>query len=149
MNLPENLQHFSEPTLILIGDFGKTLIYKAQDPNITVIKNVESRDPAYPDSESTVIVSKGIRAHSDAAHNKEEDRKHYAKDIVQSLTHLCDDQGIKDIQCIMPAELFNLINDYLSRDIKDLITRHLDKDLTKADPLEALERLHQVTKPIK
>ncbi len=149
MILPENLQHFTNPTLILIGNFGQTIIYKAQEININELRAIESRDPAYPDSESTVIVSKGIRAHSDAAHNKEEDRKHYTKNIVDALTDLIDDHGIQDIQCIMPTELYNLINEYLSRDIKNLITRHLDKDLTKADLLETLERLHQVTKPIK
>ncbi|MBD3281959.1 hypothetical protein GF391_04410 [Candidatus Uhrbacteria bacterium] len=148
MNIPDNLQNFPEPSLILIGDFGKTIIHKAHGINIDELRVVESRDPAFPDSESTVIVSKGIRAHSDAAHNKEEDRKHYAKDIVEALTDFVDDHDIKDIQLIMPTELYNLINQYLSRDVQDLITRHLNKDLTKSDLVEALERLLEIPKDI-
>lgn len=149
MQLPDNLQHFAEPTLILIGDFGKTIIYKAEDININELRTIEADEPARPDSESSVAISKGRRTQTDSGIDDGEDRKKYAKELALELTDLIDDHGIKDIQLIMPTELHNRLLDNLSKDITELITRHLDKNLTKTDLVEALERLHETPAPIK
>jgi protein required for attachment to host cells len=149
MNLPENLQHFHEPTLILIGNFGKTSIYKAQDSEINELNSLEADEPARPNSEASVAVGNGRMTNSDSGIDEGEDRKQYSKQLVQQVTDLIDDHGIKDIQLIMPAELLRRFTEDLSNDIKDIVSRKLDKDLTKSHLIETLERLRQVTEPIK
>jgi len=149
MLLPENLQHFSEPTLILIGDFGKITIYKAQDLEINELHTHESADPARPDSEASVAIGDGRMTNTDSGIDEGEDRNKYSKDLAQLVTDLVNDHDIKDIQLIMPPELLRRFEDELSNNIKDLLTRKLDKDLTKSNLVEALERLHEVPEPIK
>ena len=148
MNLPENLQHFPNPTLILIGDFGKTIIYKAQDINIDELRTHEADEPAMPNSEASVAVGAGRMANTDSGIDEGEDRKKYTNNLTQLLTDIVDDHGIKDIQLIMPPELLRRFEQELSKDIQDLISRKLDKDLTKTNLVEALERLHNTPEPI-
>ncbi len=143
MQLPENLQIFSEPSLILIGNFGKTNFYLAHEIDIDLKNTVEAPETAHPDSESTVVVNGGRRALSDAANNEEEDRKQYAKQLAQNITDATDDYDVGNIQMIMPQELIRRIKNELSKDTQTLIIRELDKDLVKTDLKESLTRLSE------
>jgi len=149
MLLPENLQNFPNPTLILIGDFGKTLIYKAQDIEIAELRTLEAAEPAHPDSDASVSVGKGRMANTDSKIDEGEDRKQYAKMLAKETTDLVDDHAIKEIQLIMPAELARRLEEELSKDVVDLFTRKLEKNLSKTNLVEALERLHETPEPIK
>jgi len=149
MQLPDNLQHFSKPTLVLIGDFGKTKFYLAEEIEINELREVEAPAPAHSDPESSVVVGAGRHAKSDSATDEGEDRKHYSKTLAQTLTDLVDDHDIKEIQIIMPAELLRRLESDLSKDIQNLIIKTIEKDLSKTNLVEALERLHQTPEPIK
>ena len=144
MQLPENLQIFSEPSLILIGNFGKTNFYLAHEIDVSLKNTVEAPETAHPDSESTVVVNGGRRALSDAANNEEEDRKQYAKQLAQNIINIMEDQNINNIQMIMPQELIRRIKNELSKDAQTSIIRELDKDLVKTDLKEALSRLSEM-----
>lgn len=149
MMLPENLQHFHEPTLILIGDFGKTIIYKAQDIDIDELRSIKAPEPPQPETDSSVVVGPGVHAKTDTKPDDGEQRKQFSKELSQTITDLVDDHGIKDIQLIMPAELIRRLEEELTKDITDLISRTLDKNLTKINLVEALERLLEIPKQIK
>ncbi len=149
MQLPENLQIFSEPSLILIGNFGKTHFYIANEIDCDQINTVEAPETARPDSESSVVINSGRRAQSDAANNEEEDRKQYAKNLARTVTDTGDDHNIKNIQIIMPQELIRRVKNELAGDINNLIIRELDKDLVKTDLKEALTRLAETPVHVK
>ncbi|MDF1496456.1 MAG: host attachment protein [Patescibacteria group bacterium] len=149
MLLPENLQNFSEPTLILIGNFGKTNIHLTDEIEINSIATIEAPNPTYEGGDSSVVVGDGRHSKTETGADDGENRKKYTKELTKTITDLVDDHGIKDIQLIMPAELIRRIEEELSNDISELITRKLDKDLTKTDFVEALERLHETMEPIK
>jgi protein required for attachment to host cells len=149
MQLPNNLQHFPDTTLILIGNFGETTIYKTQEIIIDELRKIKSALPAHPDTDASKTVGKDRLTNTDSGIDEGEDRKQYTKQLAKEITDLVDDHDIKDIQLIMPSELLRRLEEELSKDITDLITRKLDKDLSKTNLVEALERLHEVTKPIK
>ena len=149
MILPDNLQHFPEPNLILIGDFGKTTIHLAHEIEINNLQTIEGPEPSHQDSDSSVVIGAGRHAKTDTKTDDGELRNKYTKELTQTITDLVDDHGIKEIQLIMPAELIRRLKDELSKDVSELITRTLDKNLTKTDLIEVLERLHEVTEPIK
>ncbi|MFZ6015414.1 MAG: host attachment protein [Patescibacteria group bacterium] len=148
MLLPESLQHFPDPTLIVIADFGKCKVYKAENIDFDEIASLEADEPPRPDSESSVAVGPGRRTKNDAETDEGEDRKKYAKEIAGAITDKSDDHGIKEIQLIMPAELLRRVQDVLSKDVLNIITKSLDKDLMKNDLMDAMQRLAKIPKKL-
>lgn len=149
MQLPENLQIFTNPSLILIGNFGKTDFYIAHEIDIDHVNTIEAPETARPDSESSVVINAGRRALSDAANNEEEDRKQYAKILARTITDTADDRDVNNIQIIMPQELIRRVKNELSGDMQSLIIRELDKDLVKTDLKETLTRLTEIPVSVK
>jgi protein required for attachment to host cells len=144
MQLPEHLQIFSEPSLILIGNFGKTNFYIAHEINIDLITTLEAPEISRPDSESSVVINSGRRALSDSANNEEEDRKQYSKQLARAIIDLSNNHNAQNIQLIMPQELIRRVKNEIPVDVINLIIRELDKDLVKTELKETLERLSEI-----
>ncbi|GEM_PF-1276384 len=149
MQLPKHLQIFTNPSLILIGNFGKTNFYIAHEININQIDIIEATKTTQQYSENSTIANNDRRTLNDITNNEEEDRRQYVKILAQKITNIANDHSVNNIQIIMPQELIHRIKNELSDDIKILIIRELDKDLVKTDLNEALTRLAEKPVPIK
>ncbi|MBU2566987.1 host attachment protein [Patescibacteria group bacterium] len=148
MMIPENLQIFSEPTLIITSDFSKSKIYLAHELEINEIAATDAPPQSRPDSEGAVIGAGGRMMNPDSDIDQGVDRTKFSKDLAGTISKEIAKNNISDLQLIMPSEMLRRIQDDLPNENKDLVSKTIDKDLMKESLIDILERLHQIPKPI-
>lgn len=148
MQLPQDLQTFHVPTLIVMADFREARCYLADDQILRALHIINAPDPARPDTEGSVNIGGARYANPDSAVDEGGDRKHYMKECAHKLAEMVQTYQIQDVQLVMPSELLRRIQDEVPADVKDLVSKTLPKSLMKEDLLEVIARLKEIPVPV-
>ena len=132
MIIPEHLQHYIDPTLVLVGDFEHVIIYRAQGDTIEELITMESPEPKQTDSEcpvSQIDLDRGIR------------REKFSKDLVAELARLLRSEETLKVQIVLPAEMCRRITEDMPNDVANRIHKILKEDLAQEKLIDVLEKL--------
>ena len=149
MIIPENLQAFPHPALLIISDFSGAKIYLADQTEINEIANAEAPPPSKPDSEGAIVGSGSRVMNPSPDVDQGSERNRYSKNLAEKLSDLITEHNIAELQLIMPPEMLRRLQEDLPNKDRELVTKTIDKDLMKEEMINILERLHQIPKPIK
>lgn len=141
MLIPTELRHFSDATLILIGDHRETRFYLTDNIEISNPFSVEAPLPAHPNQEGSVVVGKGRRANPDSSVDEGVERERYSKELVRAILETVRTNNIQSICLALPAELIRRIQEELPPASRSLIQKTLSKNLVKEDLPDVLRRL--------
>lgn len=143
MILPEKLQHFHHPTLVVIGDFNDVTLYRALNPDIEVISRIKSPKPPITPPEGSVSPGGERFSNPSADIDEGPDRSKYAKQIIDQVEAILAGD-IKYINLVMPAELCRRFKENLQEKHKGLVTKVIEADLANEPLLEIIERLEKI-----
>ncbi|MDO8617694.1 MAG: host attachment protein [Candidatus Uhrbacteria bacterium] len=140
MFLPEQLQHFSEPTLIVLADHIHAQFWLAHQTTL------EQKDTfSLPRERKTDNETSFVNTDHDSGSSPEpsdDDRlHHFVKMTAEHLTSLISTNHARAIYLVMSAELAHVLKQKLSPDTQTLIKKELRADLMKEDILEVIKRL--------
>lgn len=143
MKIPEQLQHFKHPTLIVMGNFNKAAIYSAAGSDMDKLETLVAPRPGKPRREGSLVIT-GQRFHDPAADQDEgADRFEFVKLISQAIKTFSG--KVKYIDLVMPAEMIRRIKEEMPKAMRTKILKILEKDLMKEKLVEIVKRLEQVT----
>ncbi|MFZ2804482.1 MAG: hypothetical protein WA001_04620 [Patescibacteria group bacterium] len=138
MQLPEHLQHFPHPALILVSDSVKAKFFLAGGDSLQELDGVfvprgnEKTEPS-PDGKRIAgfdaDVDDGPRLHD------------FIHQLVAKTDALVKQHGIAHIHLVMPAEVEHQFSGHLPKEDKEKIGQTLHHDLMNEDPLKIIERL--------
>jgi len=143
MFLPESLQHFSEPTLIVLADHIHAQFWLAH------LMTLEQKDTmALPRERKTDNETSFVNTDHGSGSGPEpldDDRlHHFIKMMADRLTPFISTNHAHAIHLVMPAELAHALKKKLSQDKLSLIKKELHVDLMKDDILDVVKRLFSV-----
>lgn len=141
MQLPESLQHYSKPTLIVVADSVHANFWLAGGDSLQELDGVAlPRERASDDEGGFANTNNGS---SGGAEPKiEEERLHHFIHLMQEqLEDLIRKHTAESVQLAMNAELAHAIVHHLPGDLQNKIGKQIHQDLVKDDILDVLERL--------
>ena len=141
MQIPQELQHYAQPTLIIVGDFERAVIHLAHDINLDDIATIEAPELHQPDVEGSVTIGGGRTANPSTDVDEGARRVRYTKQIVEKILELFKSKDIKSINFVMPTEMCRRLQDGLPANIKTSIAKILEVNVAKAPMLDILRRL--------
>lgn len=143
MQLPTNLQHFSKPTLIVVGDSVNAHFWLAGGDALQKLDGISLPRERMTDNEGGF--SNTDNGSSGGAEPKvEEERLHHFVHLIQEqLEELIREHKAERIQLVMNAELAHAVMHHLPGDLQGKIEKQLHEDLMKDDIIDVLERLRK------
>ncbi|MDD2786323.1 MAG: hypothetical protein PHS79_05580 [Patescibacteria group bacterium] len=141
MQIPQELQHYEHPTLIVVGDFEHAVIHLAHDKDLTEVATIEAPELHQPDTEGSVTIGGGRTANPSTDVDEGARRVRYTKQIVDKIVELQKSNDIQFINLIMPAEMCRRLQDGLPSNMKTNVTKVLEVNIAKAPMLDVLRRL--------
>lgn len=143
MQIPQHLQHYAHPTLIVVGDFEHVKIYLAHEDTIEEMESLNAPEPKQPDTEGSVNVG-GDRWMSPSTDVDDGTRRgQFAVSVSEYLTEALRGGDADRVFVVMPTEECRRILEELPNDLKDQVTKTLEEDLANELLVEVLERLAQ------
>jgi len=141
MIIPEKLQHFLHPTLIVLGDFEHAKLYRAFGDTVDEVATLKAPEPSRPPSQGSVSPGGGRFMNPSADMDEGADRAQFTKRIVNQIETLLKDGDIIHVNLVMPAEMCHRIQDELPENSQDAVTKLIEADLVQASMVDVLERL--------
>ncbi|MDD5437543.1 MAG: hypothetical protein PHC70_00125 [Patescibacteria group bacterium] len=145
MTIPEKLRHFHHPTLVVIGDFNETILYRALDENFDEVDRIKAPEPPIIPPEGSVSPGGGRFSNPAADIDRGPDRSKYAKQIMEQVEPILAGD-IKYINLVMPAELCRRFKENLPQSQQGMITKVIEADLSHEPLLEIIERLSNINR---
>ncbi|MFA6100185.1 MAG: host attachment protein [Patescibacteria group bacterium] len=141
MIIPEKLQHFVHPTLIVIGDFEHAKFYRAFEDTLDEVAALKAPEPSRPPSQGSVSPGGGRFMNPSADMDEGADRAKFTKQIVNQVETLLKEGDTIHVNLVMPAEICHRIQDELPKNSQDAVTKIIEADLVQASLVDVLERL--------
>lgn len=142
MKIPNKLQKFDHPTLVIVGDFDKASLYLANDDKIEEIKKLKA--PIKKVLTKTGRVKGGGERFYGPSSDVDEggSRLELAKNIYSEIKKL--GSGIKFINLVIPTEMVRRIKGEMPKATQTKITKVIEKDLSKKKLIDVVKRLEQI-----
>jgi len=141
MQIPKELQHFIHPTLIVISDFDQALIYRAHLEDAIEIARVKAPSAAFPNPDGSVGSGGGRFMNPSADVDQGADRGVFTKNVINTIKSLVEKHGIKHINLVVPTELGHRLEEKLPNNLKPMVTKTIEADLTYEPLVAVLKRL--------
>jgi protein required for attachment to host cells len=136
MQIPEGLQHFSKPTLVVTADKFEAKIYLAGGDSIEELEGLAAPMERSSDNEAT--------NYSPESEMKDTERfKHFVKSLAAHFAEISRKHEITQIHLVMPAEVEHALDQELANDVKSLVGRKIHKDLAHQGLVEILKALFE------
>jgi hypothetical protein len=147
MQLPQDLQHFSVPTLIVVGDSVGAKFFLAGGDAVEEVDAVSLPRETSSDSEGSF--NNVDTGRSNAPEPKdEEERLHRLVHVYQEkIEELIRHHDAAEVCLVMNAELAHGVTHHLPGDVLPKITRELHHDMAKSGLEEIIRKLLQDTPP--
>lgn len=144
MQLPKELQHFPESTLIVLTDEQEAKFLLAGGDSLEHLDSISLAREPMSDSEGSFASSEGTHVGSGLSDKHDTPRKKkFAAMVSEQIAQLIQNGKAEDIRLVSPPEMLHLIEKKLPNDVKDHILSKLDKDLMKMSDVEVIERIFQ------
>lgn len=133
MQIPESLQHFPEPALIVTADHFHARLWLAFEDSMEEVESFEMTKTALSDKEGMDI----------GQEMTDEERLHkFARVISERVTHLVrDEQAATTVHLIAPPDFAPLIKKDLAPEAMNAIGKELHVNVMKEDESQILERI--------
>lgn len=141
MIIPEKMQHFVHPTLIVIGDFEHVKLYRAFEGTADEVATIKAPEPSRPPSQGSVSPGGNRFMNPSADMDEGADRAKFTRQIVNQVETLLKDGDIIHVNLVMPAEMCHRIQDELPKNSQDAVTKLIEADLVQSPLVDILERL--------
>jgi len=141
MQLPQDLQKFTLPTLIVAADSTTAKIFLAGGDSLEQISGVELPREGKQDNEGSFASSDGSRVAGPVDENDAPRLKSFIKQMATAVISLMRMHKLEQLDLVMPAEIEHALVDELPSDVDTLIRRKLHKDLMNEAPVEMVKHL--------
>ncbi len=132
MQIPQELQHFAEPTLIVIGDRIHAQFWLAHHDNMEDVDVIEVPKDHLTDDEGKAI----------GQELKDDDRLHHLIHLIVDRIEELSNEGVADkIHLVMEAELAHDVAGHLSHETQPKLAAQVHADLMKDDVLDVVKRV--------
>ncbi len=135
MQLPQELQRFEFPALILIADKIHAQFWLAHNDTMEEVDLLELERDTPSDSEGREL---GVEL-------KDDNRLHQFIHMIVSRLDEIMSEGVADtVHLVMEAELSNMVVEHSSHTVQESVGKVLHLNLMKEEPLEVVTRLLEV-----
>ncbi|MBE7436770.1 MAG: host attachment protein [Anaerolineales bacterium] len=142
MQLPKDLQHFPDPTLIVLTDEQEARIFLAGGDAYQTLDSLALPREFKSDAEGSFVSSDGSRVGGPSSDLHDTPRKEaFAKTVAEAITRYVREGHAVVVHLVSPPEMLHLIQARLPADVKPHIAKTLAKDLMKNDILDVIKRL--------
>ncbi len=143
MQIPQHLQHYAAPTLIVVGDHETAKVYLAHDENIEEMETLTAPERKQPDVEGSV----NVRGERFSNPSTDEDdgvrRAQFTATLADYLEEALRGGDADALQIVMPADMCRRLQDALPGNLQGSVGKTLEIDLAKMPLTQTLERLNQ------
>jgi len=142
MQLPQDLQHFSVPTLIVTADHITAKFWLVGGEDIEELDGVS--DPRIEKSDAeTSFVNVDTRGSNAPQPKIEEQRlKQYAQLVADRVTDLLRHNNVGRVHLVADARIVHSVTEHMPNELQPLLGRSLHENLMQQNILEVLRRLH-------
>ena len=133
MQIPESLQHFPEPSLIVVSDHMHAKLFLAFEDDIEEVETVELPRTELSDNEGKEIGQE--RSDDERLH-------HFVKMVAQAVNVMIrDEEAAMHLHMIAPADVAHAIKHELAPEAASKLGKEIHADVMKEDEEKLLERL--------
>ncbi|MEI7511982.1 MAG: host attachment protein [Candidatus Uhrbacteria bacterium] len=133
MIIPEALQHFAEPSLIVVSDHFRAKLLLAFEDSLEEVEAVELPRAETSDAEGKAI---GQEISDDARLSR------FVRMVAEQINTLIrDEQAAMSLNLVAPADVVNAIKKELSPEAATAISKEIHADVMKEDEVTLLERI--------
>jgi len=133
MTIPESLQHFAEPALIVVSDHMHAKLLLAFEDDIEEVDMIELPRTELSDNEGKEIGQE--RSDDDRLH-------HFVKMVAERVNVMIrDEEAAMHLHIIAPAEVAHAIKKDLAPEATRVLGKEVHADVMKEDFEKLLERL--------
>ncbi len=133
MNIPEALQHFPEPALIVVCDHEQVRFLLAFEDSLEEVESLEMPKDALSDNEGKEI----------GQELSDEERMHrFARVIgMRASQFIRDEDAATTLHLIAPPDIAHLIKKELAPEAANILAKEIHANVMKEDEVQLLERL--------
>ncbi len=143
MTLPQDLQYFIHPTLVVLGDHVQARLWLASNPTLTVVDGFSERPEFKSDREGSFVNTDHGSVSAPEPKGEQERLRHLLKDMAEHIETQARKHEVQHIHLVMKKDLMNELERHMGNEIRSKINRRLDEDLMKDDILDVLRRMRQ------
>lgn len=133
MQIPESLQHFSEPALIVTADHFRANLWLAFEDSLEQVESFEMPKTELSDNEGKELGQEL---------NDGERLKRFASVLAERINQLIrDEEAAMNLHILAPADLTLILKKHLAPEAANIIGKELDVNVMKEDETSILERL--------
>ena len=132
MQLPQELQHFEFPSLILVADHVHAQFWLAHEETLEEVDLIALPKDEHSDNEGRVLgqeLSDDNRLHQ------------YIHLVVDRLEQIMSEGVADSLHLVMPADLAHAIVEHSSKEVQEQVGKEVHLDLMKEEPLEVVKRV--------
>ena len=141
MRLPQHLQHFPEPTLIVLTDHVQGRFWLAHLETLEQIDQLALPHELKSDREGSFVNTDHGGSTSGPEPSDREHSNHWIHLMTEKIETVCQAKNIKQLDLVMRPDLLHALRAHLPQSISILIKTELGVDLMKMHILETLDRL--------
>jgi protein required for attachment to host cells len=133
MTIPESLQHYAEPSLIVVADHYRARLLLAFEDSVEEVDMIELPRTELSDNEGKEI----------GQERSDDSRLHqFVKMVAERVNTLIrDEEAAMNLHVIAPADVLNPLKKELAPEASNIIGKELALDVAKEDELSILKRL--------
>lgn len=144
MKLPTILQHFPEPTLLVLTDEQEAKFLLAGGDSLEHLDSIALPRERVGDKEGMTKTPGGYISGHDLSDTHDTPRKKkFADEVADRIRSLIRQGHATSIRLISPPEMLHLIDERLPHDLQDRVLSRLPKDLMKMSDVEVLTRIFE------
>lgn len=147
MQLPQDLQHFSVPTLIVVGDSVSAKFFLAGGDAVEEVGAVSLPRESSTDNEGSFNNVDTGRSNAPEPKDEEERLHHLIHLFQEKIEELVRHHQAAEVCLVMNAELAHGVKHHLPEDVLPSITRELHRDMAKTGLEDIIRKLLQDTPP--
>lgn len=132
MQLPEELQRFEFPSLILVADHVHAQFWLAHNDTLEEVDVISLPKDKLSDNEGRAI---GQELSDD--HRQHE----FIHMLVDRLEQIMSEGVADSLHLVMSADLANAVLDHSSTEVQEQVGKQIHADLIKHDPLDVVRRV--------
>ncbi|HVM90285.1 MAG TPA: host attachment protein [Verrucomicrobiae bacterium] len=143
MTIPESLQHFSEPALIVVADHFHAKFLLAFEDSIEEIDRIELPASKDTDNEGQFVnTDSGGVSGPEREHDEMNRLAHFVRQIAGRVNTLIrDEEAAMNLHLLAPTEVANGIKKELAPEASRILGKDVHADVMQESEIKILERL--------
>jgi protein required for attachment to host cells len=139
MQIPQPFFAFEKPTLIAVTDNTRAKIYRAEDREITLVKEITTQPPAHKHEEQPTLVNPSDKNEKEKVATRE---KLYRK-LDAELVAITQKEPHDYLVYCAPQERMSDLQDHVHVKLYKLVQMWYPKNLINDDPIEIVAHIQE------